>query len=285
MALIAIAFKHTTPDLQFFFSRTGCDATITEENIGNWPHAFCRVNESRQDGHSAVALRRMLAESLADYLVREQVRPYLNDMISHYYFYFPRDEQGQILEIAEKHYREELAKNEGGRLAAEVQNCLQEYLAANDYVNLHGLVVFRLRAWLEFLRKVIDRSVDDFLMEKEYQEFIKLLKYFVALQEPKVNQIHVTLDEAGKIRLLDQSYQPVSRQQGIQWESYEGTADEEDQLVSMLITAAPHRVVLHKHVYAQYPKAADTLKNVFENRVTLCKRCKLCHDVSRHFHF
>ena len=117
-------------------------------------------------------------------------------------------------------------------------------------------------------------------MEKEYQEFVKLLKYFVELQQPKIHQVHVTMDNQGNLQLLDQNFQHVDYS-GMEWDDEGG---QDDHLVSMLITVAPLRVVLHRQIYTHYPKATDTLKHVFENRVTLCKRCKLCQDMSGHLH-
>ena len=157
------------------------------------------------------------------------------------------------------------------------------YLERRQYLNLHGFIHFRLRTWLEFLRKTVDRAVDDFLWEKEYQEFIQLLKYFMTLQEPKIKQVHVILDETGRARLLNQYYRPIEQdQQNIQWDVCNSVSDVENQLVSMLVSVVPHRVVLHKQIYSLYPKAVEALKHVFESRVTLCKRCKLCQSESIH---
>ncbi|MCR3921314.1 MAG: putative sporulation protein YtxC [Firmicutes bacterium] len=291
LALIVIAVKHVTPGLKseleecmLFFRKAGYEAALEEKQVGHWPHLLCRLGDVVQDAPARMSsniFRRRLAESLAQYVVCEQATSYFNDMLTHYYFYFPKDEKQLILALAEKSYQADPSKDEGGQIYAEVLQSVKEYVENTDYVNLHGLIIFRMRLWLKFLRRTLDKAVDDFLMEKEYQEFVKLLKYFVALQEPKINQIHVALDDEGRFRLLDQEYQPIDPEQGIYWDNDEGISDEEDQLVSMLITAAPHSIVLHKHVYTQYPKAVDTLKHVFENRVTLCKRCKLCHDVGR----
>lgn len=290
MAQILIADKQTTPALVqilgerlFFFHKKGYKLTVEETNIGPWPHwSYSLESESIVTRNEVTnTFFKLIAEGLAEFIFHEQAHYYSEEIIAHSYFYFPKHERQQILQYAAKHYREQAEKEAGREVYSNILHCLNEYLVQNNYVNIDGFITFRLKGWLEFLRKSVDHAVDDFLMEKEYQEFIRLLKYFVALQEPKINQIHVIMDESGEIKLLDQHYKPVERmQQGIHWEGY-GISDREDQLVSMLITVAPHRVVLHKHIYTTYPKAADTLKHVFENRITLCKRCKFCHDMSR----
>jgi putative sporulation protein YtxC len=287
----AIALKYAIPGLpeklkegMLFLHNYGCELTFQQTDIDKWPHILCCLEEKMETQADTNKLfGRMLAENLAGILLHEQAEFYLDELLCQYYFYFPRPERREILELALKQYRAEGQQEGYGQIYQDVLHELKRYLEHGRYLNVHGLVMFRLRPWLDFLRKQVDRAVDDFLLEKEYQEFIKLLKYFVALQEPKVFEIHVTLDQEGNIQLLDQQYAPVERgQQNLQWDGYDSITDGEDQLVSMLITAAPHRVILHKQVYTLYPKAVDTLKHVFENRVSLCKRCKLCPDESNH---
>lgn len=295
MAQYAIAVKYTTPRLpeileegMFFLIKAGCKVSIKHTDINSWPHFLCTIDkrENKSELDTDVMFGRILAENLAGFVMQGQAPYYLAEILTHSYFYFPAHERKEILQLAEKNYEKERSKDAGGQLFFTVLEALREYLQDGRYLNLHGFIVFRLRFWLECLRKNVDKAVDDFLLEKEYQEFIKLLKYFVALQEPKINQVHVTLDENGDALLFDQHYQPVEwGTSSIQWDGYDSAAEGEDQLVSMLITAAPHRVVLHRQVYTTYPKAVDTLRHVFENRVTLCKRCKFCENQSKHLTF
>ena len=143
--------------------------------------------------------------------------PFLRELIAHNYFYFPQKERDYIENLALRRYAADPAKDEGGQVFAEVQQCLQDYFSHYDYVNVDGLIRFRLRMWLKYLRKTLDLVVDDFLLEKEYQEFIKLLKYFVSLQDPKTKQIHVVLNEDGSYLFYDHAFQPALMPGDIQW--------------------------------------------------------------------
>ncbi|NLN07621.1 MAG: hypothetical protein GX167_08390 [Firmicutes bacterium] len=286
MAPIVIAVKHVTPGLKekleeclFFFREPGNNVAVVKKDGKEWPHFFCHLQPGETVPESPV-LRSMLADRLALYVVQEQAPYFLAHMVARYYYYFPKEERQQIINLAKANYETDPAKDVGGPVYAGVQQCLQEYLEQNDYLNLHGLITFRMQQWTKFLRKTVDKAVDEFLMEKEYQEFVRLLKYFVALQEPKIKQVHVLLDQEGRFHFLDHTCQPLAQQQEIDW-SNDGGSNEEDLLVSMLITTAPHRIILHQNVCTLYPKAVDTLRHVFENRIILCKRCKLCHDAGR----
>lgn len=54
------------------------------------------------------------------------------------------------------------------------------------------------------MEEIIDNAVDDFLIEREYKEFIRLLKYFVEIQDPKFNVVHVVMEYDDNYMLLDE---------------------------------------------------------------------------------
>lgn len=58
-------------------------------------------------------------------------------------------------------------------------------------MNLEGFVRFRLKDIIDEIEMAIEMSVDDFIIQKEYNEFIDLLRYFVELQEPRIDLVNV----------------------------------------------------------------------------------------------
>ena len=69
---------------------------------------------------------------------------------------------------------------------------------------MEGFIRFRLKDYIEELKYIIDGSVDELLIDREYNEFIKLLRYFVEIQEPKVEEVHVLLEGTKNILFLIQ---------------------------------------------------------------------------------
>ncbi len=287
MAQVVFAVKHAFPDLRKRLEESkylgnGCSTEIGEMVVDGWPHLI--LQDNREGALPAEQFRRCLVDVVADFIINNQAEYYLNDIVNQHYFYFPRHERREIIRFAGSIREREKDGEKEREVIREIYDETEQYLSRHDYLNIHGLILFRLDDWLAYLRNCLDQAVDEFLMEKEYQEFIKLLKYFVQLQEPRVYQVHVTLDELGNLLLLDQNQNQVEGpEQGVPWEYLDD--DKDDMLVSTLITVAPQRVVLHRQVYLKFPKATDTLKHVFEKRVVLCKRCKICHDAGDKFHF
>jgi hypothetical protein len=48
---------------------------------------------------------------------------------------------------------------------------------------LDGFLSFRLKEYRGRLAEVVDKAVDEYMMDMEYKEFIRVLRYFVDVQE------------------------------------------------------------------------------------------------------
>jgi putative sporulation protein YtxC len=160
-----------------------------------------------------------------------------------------------------------------------VLRLILDYLGAQQEINLDGFITFRLQEYREQLGDAIGRAVDDFLMEKEYVEFINLLRYFVDSQEPKLKLVHAIILPKGGFRLMDDKGATVTREYLAEsFVEVEAEVNSEDLLVSALITIAPGRVILHCSTELDRLEALDTIRSVFEGRITTCRGCRICRD-------
>jgi putative sporulation protein YtxC len=139
-------------------------------------------------------------------------------------------------------------------------------------------VNFRLKDYIKDLEEIVDKAVDDFLMDREYREFIRLLRYFVEIQEPKFDTVHVVVGYDGKYILLDDSKREITNEciQEYASEISEGEMNYDDLLVSSLITFAPRRIIIHCTGQFKNKELMETIKNVFAGRVTVCQGCETC---------
>lgn len=150
-----------------------------------------------------------------------------------------------------------------------------DYLDTASCLVLEGFVRFRLKGFVDDLREAVDAAVDDYMIEREYNEFIRLLKYFVDIQEPKIDEVHVVMRPGGLFRLLDSDGKVVDNDylEGVTPEFVEADVDYEDLLMSALISVSPRRIILH---LGRGEGVADTVRRVFEGRVSACPGCRLC---------
>ena len=98
---------------------------------------------------------------------------------------------------------EELLYSESNRLKMIIDS-LYEYLKTNHSVVLKGFITFRIRDYLESLLEQIDKSVSKYIIEKEYFEFISLLKLYVNSEKSSCNEVHLIYRNLNPL-LLDEN--------------------------------------------------------------------------------
>jgi len=154
---------------------------------------------------------------------------------------------------------------------------VDRYLSNNRVLIIEGFIRFRLRQYLGLLEEAVEQAVDEFMLEKEYREFIMLLRHFLAAQEPRVDRVHVLIRSDGGFRLVDDTGSSVSEQFLTGCLEEAGTKDinRDDLLISALITIAPRRVRLHAAVGTD-TEGLRTLRAVFAERLTVCRGCEIC---------
>ena len=75
---------------------------------------------------------------------------------------------------------------------------IKEFLEENSEININGFIRFRMKELKSNIEMVIDKVIENYMVEKEYKEFVKLLKYFVDIQESKIEEINIFINEGGK---------------------------------------------------------------------------------------
>ena len=160
-------------------------------------------------------------------------------------------------------------------------NILQEvtqFLERNQEIVLEGFINFRLKDYVVEVADIVDAAVDNFLLEKEYLEFIRLLKYFVEIQEPKVTEVHILLEKNNTFKLVDRKGNLIENEylDGFSLELMNNSINYEDLLISSLITLAPRKVVIHLINLDGPTDTVKTIENVFGRRARKCNGCTFC---------
>jgi len=258
----------------------GVDVKINESNAGNLTFLGCDLQGADETGRMLV--KDYVANALSDIILGDWRKALLRKIIRTNYYYFDEEEQEHILKHAASTLEE--GRVPGGNGSSSF-NCKQsirhkilDYLTAHDQLVVDGFITFRLKEYMEELEDAVDRAVDDFLLEREYKEFIRLLKHFVDVQEPTVDQVHVLLSNSGTFSLVDDQNQVLNREylKDFVVEMTDGDINYEDLLISALVTIAPRKIVIHCPPDRQGSDAVVTVNNVFAGRVTLCQGCSRC---------
>lgn len=218
-------------------------------------------------------LKRMLALSLADMITHEYEIKQLVDFVDAKHPYLMPEERRHVVQNASL----AMQKLPPAERTNFIENKLYTFLSDSEVISIDGFVNFRLKEYKEKLYKTAEESAEVYLAEKEYEEFITLLKYFVCMQKPTEPVLHVILKENGDFFLLNGEMEDVTRQHVAAF-SAEETAplSSDDLLVSLLITLAPYELILHAIQNFRNEKVPETIFKVFGSRVKLCEMCPLC---------
>ena len=227
-------------------------------------------------------LKYHVSNALADLVIQQYEEKLLNRIINSNYGYFNSVEKKEILRLALKiiNNDDKIFFNTLFQIRRRnlIVKKLLEYFETSSSIILDGFVNFRLKEYIKELEDIIDNAVDDFLVEREYKEFIRLLRYFVEIQESKFNFIHVVMQYDDNYILLDEKKREITNEcvQEFIAELPETEINHDDLLVSSLITLAPKSIIIHNWERFKNQKLLDTIKNVFSGKVVLCGGCNIC---------
>ena len=135
---------------------------------------------------------------------------------------------------------------------------IKEFILENDYINIEGFITFRMKPLLKDIECIIDKVVEDYMIEKEYNEFIKLLKYFVDIQDCKLEEVNIIVQRNGSYEDFLNEITDIAE---------EGIINIEDIIISGLITNAPKKIKIYNEEYCINKEFIQTIKSVFGERV------------------
>lgn len=149
------------------------------------------------------------------------------------------------------------------------------YLLENKSMILEGFVNFRLENYLDTINDIVDYSVNKYIVEKEYTEFINLLKIYIDSKQSEADLVHLVYTNGESI-LLDSGRNIISLSDNIFNAKYlsDISFSSNDYALNALLTLLPKRIELH--VIGYEDEFINTLKLIFGNRIFICKDCNIC---------
>ncbi|WP_160688911.1 putative sporulation protein YtxC [Clostridium sp. C2-6-12] len=181
------------------------------------------------------------------------------------------DEIIKVLKVEEKTKNEEAVYclNKINSMIEKIRDCISE----KQEINIDGFITFRMKMLRRDIEKIIDKVIEAYMVEKEYKEFVKLLKYFVEIQECKIEEINIIIEDnnnyivknkEGKNLYYDFLKEITAEQGAIE-------LNMEDVLISGLITNAPKNIIIYGKENCTNKEFLDTIENVFEDKVVFCE--------------
>lgn len=83
-------------------------------------------------------------------------------------------------------------------------NSFFEFLLSNKYLVLDGFLNFRIKDYMDILDDIVNTATNHYIVEKEYLEFISLLKLYIKSRPAETNIVHLIYSTNESI-LLDEN--------------------------------------------------------------------------------
>jgi len=215
------------------------------------------------------------------------IKFYEKDIIKHIininYFYFTDIEQRKIFDIVNDYlYNGELTESYI-RKDSIVISCI-EYFSNNKSAILDGFVNFRLNDYIKILDYIVDMAVNKFVIDREYTEFIDLLKCYINSKDSGTGVVHLIYQNQESI-LLDESKKTISLDDSILNSKYlsDITFSSNDYTLNTLLTLLPEKIYIHL-IDGIQDEFINTLKLVFDSRIHICNDCNICKVYSLNKH-
>ena len=218
-------------------------------------------------------IKRMIYLYISNILYNIVIEKYrekeLFNFLTETYFFLKQEEILEVEEMIMKVLRsEENLKDEKmifciskiNSIIEKIKTCLEE----NEEINIKGFITFRMKELREDIEEIIDKVVEEYMVEKEYKEFVKLLKYFVDIQESKIEKINIYIHEGGGYELKDGYGNDIFNE--FMKELSECKID----------TEAKIEVIIHHKENCLNAEFIETIVNVFGDRVFYCTGCTNC---------
>lgn len=202
----------------------------------------------------------------------------LFEFLTDNYFFLRQSELLELEEIIMKVLRLENF-NEGNdflyysNIINEIIDKIKVCIEENNEFNINGFLLFRMKDLRLNIEVLIDRVIENYIIDKEYEEFIRLLKYFVNIQDSKLSEVNLTIQSLGEYSLTDGEGKDILDEfiQELTGCKIGVDANMEDIIISGLITNSPERIIIHSKEKCINKEFIDTIVKVFGNKVTFCK--------------
>lgn len=200
--------------------------------------------------------------------------------ISFNYFYFNSYEEKKILENVLNLINE----NENSTLRYDyINNEVFKTITNKHSIYLQGFINFNLSNYNEFLNNQIEISVNKFLIDKEYLEFVNILKLYIKSESENSKTDHLHLVYKNKISIIvDDNQNLISCNDNIAKAKYVSdiSFSSNDLALNTLLNMIPKSITIHL-IDGYTDEFINTLKLIFGEKAKVCEDCDIC-DMYKH---
>lgn len=215
-----------------------------------------------------------LSSIITDTILKFYKEKMIKKIINFDYFYFEEYEKKIIIqnccEIIESSEYEQISKEK-----EYIHEAVLQYVIENKSMILEGFVNFRIKEYIKYLDSIVDIAVNKYIIEKEYNEFISLLRMYINSKKSNIKNLHLIYGKS-ELTILDENKNIVPLCKEIYNAKFLSDIifSENDYALNTLLTLLPQRIEIH--LLDLEDEFIKTVKLIFEDRVYICRECNIC---------
>ena len=159
-----------------------------------------------------------------------------------------------------------------------INNEIYKNIINNHSLYLQGIVNFNLANYINFLNTQIDTAVNKFLIDKEYIEFVNILRLYIKseCENSKIDHLHLIYRDKTSI-LTDDNKNIICFNDNIKKSRYisDISFSSNDLALNTLLNLVPKSITIHL-VDGYLDEFINTLKLIFQDKVKICEDCDIC---------
>lgn len=242
---------------------------LSQNNFKNYKNVIIHYR-----GNSIDLFYSRLAETLANVFINSYENKIIKRILNCNYFYFNDIEKSKIADICYSVLLDEENVEFSTRKDFLFISFLK-YIIYNKSMVLDGFINFRLKDYMSILDSVVDFGVNKYLIEREYAEFVDLLKLYIDSKESEIDTIHLIYQNEESI-LIDENKEIINTKNHVFDAKYlsDITFSSNDYALNTLLTLLPKN--LYIHLLEPEDEFISTLKLIFADRIQICNDCTIC---------
>lgn len=269
-----------------YYKNKGINLGISEKINRNMHFLDLYTDEDIYVNNYRKSLYYYMAKIIYGALLSEFDKEELQNYIQDNFFLLNQEEEKEIEEnclnalkgeeISEKSIHSLNIKNQ---ITDKIISCLNE----NSQFNLDGFIQFRKKEIYSDFKMMLENVIEEYFIEKEYNEFVKLLKYFIEMEDSKLEQVDLIIKKDGSFKVVDEKGGDMTDKllENINDLCMIENSSMDDMIMSGLITASPKKIIIHCRENCINAEILETILKVFGDRVKFCDSCKLCSRIKR----
>lgn len=199
----------------------------------------------------------------SNFIIDNYEKKIFNLIIEDEYFYFNKNDINYIYNI----YIELKSISFENDCLSCIEKNFKFYLKNGDFLDLLGFIHFGIKNYSKKIKEKVDESVNSFVVEREYEKFLEMLKSYIETSPSKIYKIHLVYlnsnatlldDDGNEIKLENISSNVILS---------DFDFSKNDYVLNTLISLAPKEIVLH--LLSPCDNFINAIKEIFTNRVII----------------